>query len=92
VPVPLAPSSTPLQRWGLVSRTALAGGVLEVVCWDGPRNLRVWLPPGETRQQPQLTQQQQQQPPATLTIQLECGADMAGRYNRGIIACGSSVA
>jgi hypothetical protein len=34
------------QQWELVSRSGLAGGVLEVVHWEGDRNIRVWLPPG----------------------------------------------
>eukprot|EP00775_Hariotina_reticulata_P003956 gene3956-4209_t len=46
---PLPAATPPYRRWDLVSRTALAGGVLEVVCWEGERNLRVWLPPGYSR-------------------------------------------
>jgi hypothetical protein len=47
-----APPGPPLPRyscWQLVSRSALAGGVLEVVCWEplAERCLRIWLPPGE---------------------------------------------
>lgn len=39
------------KRWQLVSRKQLAGGLLEVVAWEGDRMLRVWLPPGEQQQQ-----------------------------------------
>ena len=30
----------------LLKRTPLAGGLLEVLAWEGSRKLRVWLPPG----------------------------------------------
>lgn len=36
----------PPQRWRVLSSTPLAGGVLHVVQWEGPRNIRVWTPPG----------------------------------------------
>jgi hypothetical protein len=46
------------SRWQLLSRKALAGGVLEVVSWEGERCLRIWLPPGEKSQQQQQPQGQ----------------------------------
>lgn len=36
----------PVRPWRVISSTPLAGGMLHVVSWEGPRNIRVWLPPG----------------------------------------------
>lgn len=36
----------PSTPWRVLSSTPLAGGMLHVVQWEGPRNIRVWLPPG----------------------------------------------
>lgn len=40
------PPPAPQQPWRLLSSTPLAGGELQVVSWEGPRNIRIWLPPG----------------------------------------------
>lgn len=38
--------ATALPPFTVVSRTAVAGGVLEVLTWQQDRMIRVWLPPG----------------------------------------------
>lgn len=37
------------ERWQLVQRKPLEGGMLDIVAWEGGRMLRVWTPPGYSR-------------------------------------------
>ncbi len=37
----------PQQPYTLVQQVPVAGGVLDLVCLQGDRMLRVWMPPGE---------------------------------------------
>jgi hypothetical protein len=42
----LSAAGGPAKPWSVISSTPLAGGLLQVVVWEGRRNIRVWLPPG----------------------------------------------
>jgi hypothetical protein len=42
----LSAAAGPAKPWSVISSTPLAGGLLQVVVWEGRRNIRVWLPPG----------------------------------------------
>jgi hypothetical protein len=43
---PAAEAEPPPQPFALVRKVALAGGMLHLVCLEGSRMLRVWMPPG----------------------------------------------